>query len=231
MDSLPATSKPLEAALTGGKLRRVTLDEKAYRWLREALMAGSLQPGQVLTITGLAEQFDVSPMPVREALNRLVSEYALTLLPNRSLVVPALTPDTFREITAIRCRLESLAAAEATARMTRATLEEMTALNRQLEQDRTLDVVAFLTVNRRFHFALYEAAAMPVLLSLIEMQWARIGPLLRLVVRPDGDGRPLREHRALLKALKAGDAAAAADAIVQDLRHAADDILPRLQAE
>ena len=225
----PADAASLDSALAGSKLRRVTLDEKAYRWLREALMTGRLQPGQALTITGLAAQFDISPMPVREALNRLVAEYALTLQPNRSVVVPAMTRAAFAEITLIRCRLEALAAEVATPLLGKAALADMTAWNRRLERDTALDAAAYLAINRQFHFRLYAAAGLPGLLSLIESQWVRIGPMLRLHVAAERRGGPLAAHRALLAALKARDPAAAGAAIVEDLETAAGDILPRLQ--
>jgi DNA-binding GntR family transcriptional regulator len=221
---------PLDNALAGDKLRRVTLDEKAYRWVKDALMAGRLPPGQVLTISGLAEQFDISPMPVREALNRLVSEHALTLQPNRSLAVPVLTRADLAEVTLIRCRLESLAAECATPRLDAAGLAGMTALNRQMERDATLDAAAYLALNRQFHFRLYAAAGLPSLLSLIESQWVRIGPALRLYVDAQRRPGPLPSHRALLAALKARDAAAAGAALVADLETAAADILPKLHA-
>ena len=229
--SLPASlSKPLDNALAGDKLRRVTLDEKAYRWVKDALMAGRLPPGQVLTISGLAEQFDISPMPVREALNRLVSEHALTLQANRSLAVPVMTRDDLTEVTLIRCRLESLAAECATPRLDAEGLAEMAALNRQMERDATLDAAAYLTLNRQFHFRLYAAAGLPSLLSLIESQWVRIGPALRLHVDAERRPGPLPSHRALLAALKARDAAAAGAAMIADLKTAAEDILPKLGA-
>jgi DNA-binding GntR family transcriptional regulator len=229
--SLPAIlSKPLDNALAGDKLRRVTLDEKAYRWVKDALMAGRLPPGQVLTISGLAEQFDISPMPVREALNRLVSEHALTLQPNRSLAVPVMTRDDLAEVTLIRCRLESLAAECATPRLDAGGLAEMVALNRQMERDATLDAAAYLALNRQFHFRLYAAAGLPSLLSLIESQWVRIGPALRLHVDAERRPGPLPSHRALLAALKARDAAAAGAAMIADLKTAAEDILPKLGA-
>lgn len=226
--AVAATPASLDAALAGDKLRRVTLDEKAYRWVRDALMEGCLQPGQVLTISGLAEQFDISPMPVREALNRLVAEHALSLLPNRSVAVPSMTRADFSEVTLIRCRLEGLAAELAAGRIAKPAIAEMSALNRRLERDSALDPVGYLKVNRQFHFLLYAAAGLPSLLSLIEAQWVRIGPLLRLHVRPEHHVGPLRGHRDLLAALKARDPAAASAALLADLETAAQDILPRL---
>lgn len=223
-----ALGSALGTALGGDKLRRVTLDEKAYRWVRDALMAGRLQPGQVLTISGLAEQFDISPMPVREALNRLVAEHALVLQPNRSVAVPTLTADDFSEITLIRGRLEGLAAEMGATRIAPSVVAEMAAINRRLEKDGDLDPPSYLVLNRQFHFLLYAAAELPRLLSLIEAQWVRIGPVLRLHVRAEQLGGPLKAHRRLLAALKARDAAAAGAALLTDLETAAQDILPRL---
>lgn len=191
-------------------------------------MAGALPPGQVLTISSLAEQFDISPMPVREALNRLVADHALEQQPNRSFLVPAMTRVAFFEVTMIRCRLEGLAAEMATGRIGPEALAEMTALNRRLEREAELSPADLLALNRRFHFQLYEAAGLPRLLSIIEEQWVRIGPVLRLYVQPRTRGTPIRPHRALLAALKARDPAAASAAIADDLQTAADLILARL---
>ena len=47
---------------------RTTIQEGVYQQLRNALMAGSFDPGQTLTIASLAESFGTSNMPVREAL-------------------------------------------------------------------------------------------------------------------------------------------------------------------
>ena len=47
---------------------RVTVQDAVYLQLREALLIGRFDPGQVLTIASLSQTFDTSHMPVREAL-------------------------------------------------------------------------------------------------------------------------------------------------------------------
>ena len=47
------------------QVSRDTLQDQVYRQIREALMSGRFQPGQKLTIRGLAEALGSSPMPVR----------------------------------------------------------------------------------------------------------------------------------------------------------------------
>ena len=64
---------------------RMTLQERVYLALRKALILGRFAPGQALTVNELALRFETSPMPVREALARLVSEQALETSSNRSV--------------------------------------------------------------------------------------------------------------------------------------------------
>ena len=74
-------------------------------------MRGDFEPGQSLTIQGLSNALGTSPMPIREALHRLISERALVQMPNRSLAVPELTPDRYKDILRVRISVEGTAAA------------------------------------------------------------------------------------------------------------------------
>ena len=97
------------------RLQRATLNDEVYHELRRAIMSGAIEPGSTMTIRGLAQSFGISLMPVRQALNRLVAEHVLVLLPNRSVALPRIDAARFREITRIRVALEGLAAEEAVA--------------------------------------------------------------------------------------------------------------------
>src|SRR5512145_494581 len=111
------------------KLQRNTLNEAVYQQLKQALMSGRIAPGSTMTIRSLAASFGVSLMPVREALRRLVAEHVLVLQPNRSVALPVITRERFREITRIRTSLEGLAAEEATPLISADTLRKMAVLN------------------------------------------------------------------------------------------------------
>jgi DNA-binding GntR family transcriptional regulator len=212
------------------RLQRATLNDEVYRELRRAIMAGSVQPGQAMTIRSLAASFGVSLMPVREALGRLVAEHVLELRPNRSVAVPVLHRARFREITRIRVALEGLAAEEGTAQIADGEIRRMTELNARMEDIAVAPTPEALEDNRRFHFALYRAAGMPTLMALIESLWLQIGPLLSfhmrelaLVPQP-----VLVHHRRALDGLARRDGDVVRAAIIADIEDAAENIATRL---
>ena len=90
------------------KIEHQTLNDRAYGEIRKGLISSRFQPGQVLVIRNLAEAYGISTTPVREALQRLVAERLLFLLPNRSIAVPSLSVEKFTELARIRCALEGL---------------------------------------------------------------------------------------------------------------------------
>ena len=94
-------------------LQRKTMSLEVHKQLRTLLIGGRMMPGEQISLRSTAEALGVSVMPVREAVQRLVAEQALELAPNRTLRVPTMSADQFREITRIRINLEGLAAASA----------------------------------------------------------------------------------------------------------------------
>ena len=193
---------------------RDTLHEQIYRELRRALMSGAVRPGQPLSYRSLAEVLGTSPMPVRDAVRRLITERALEALPNRTIIVPDLSRERVDEIYKIRLALEVLATEQAASRMTRAILKELRALEDQIETAlRTADIARFTELNWRFHFRIYAAAGLPQLTEIIEGLWLQVGPSIWRQ-RPQDDAEPIaHRHRAIIEALERGDAAAARDAV------------------
>lgn len=209
--------------------RSGNLEDAAYAHLREALIGGLFSPGQTFTIRALAQVFGTSPMPVRDALKRLVAERALALLPNRSVVVPLMSRARFQEILQIRLSLEPMITARAVTRVTPELIEAMAEDHRQMcvALDEA-DAQQYLAANRQFHFRLYTAADTVVMLPVIEAMWVQIGPYLNQVFRDqEGGGAQgaVSHHMSLLQALRRNDAPAAAKAIWSDLSDAADSIL------
>lgn len=212
------------------KLQRNTLNEEVYQQLKQALMSGRIAPGSTMTIRNLAKSFGISPMPVREALRRLVAEHVLVLLPNRSVSLPIITRDRFREITRIRTSLEGLAAEEAAAVISADDIRTMTRLNEEMEREDATESVEYLVKNREFHFRLYRNCRMPTLLMIIESLWLQIGPLLTIQqLTYAGHGIAVQtHHRRALKALKKRDAKETREAIVSDIEDAAKIIAASL---
>lgn len=209
------------------RLSKTTLLDQAYEEVNDALMSGQFTPGDVLVIRQLAVEMGTSIMPVRDALQRLVAERALELLPNRMVQVPLITRAAFDQLTEIRIRLESLATESAARRVTHemiATLKEENEV--MLEAIRQQDAAKALEANKAFHFTLYRASESELLIGYIESLWLRIGPLLKTPWRL-AEGyvmfdRAQDTHQLVIDALKMQDATRAAAALVKDITDAAD---------
>jgi DNA-binding GntR family transcriptional regulator len=222
--------RPALAALQ--PVENATLALRVYRGLREMLMAGQVQPGQKLTLRELAGALGTSPMPVREAVQRLAVEGALEALPNRTIRVPVMTKTRFREVRRIRIALEGLAVEEATRHLRAPDFARLEKYNGEFTrglQRRHPDLPRVFRANKELHFAVYEAAAMPVLLGAIESLWLQIGPVLYLSLRTRADYRgrsPAPDwHSRLLGALRRRDAVSARRALEGDLMSAGEQIL------
>ena len=84
------------ASLPRRPVSRATLPNEIYRQIKELILDGGIAPGELVTIQGLADAFDVSTMPVREALQRLTTEKALTVMSGRSVGIPELEASRLR---------------------------------------------------------------------------------------------------------------------------------------
>ncbi|MBD9475341.1 GntR family transcriptional regulator [Achromobacter sp. ACM01] len=210
------------------KQERVTVADQIYQRTRELLMSGAVPPGEKVTLRGLASVLNTSPMPVREAVNKLVAEGALEMLPSRGLRVPKPGLTKFREIVRIRCCMEGFAAAEAAQIMTDATVARIQRYADEFDKlghQRKIDTLKTIEANRNLHFTLYEAAGMPLLVTMIENIWLQIAPLFSLSMgskdRKSESWESFSHHAALLDALKHRDGEAARAAIVADISDAA----------
>ena len=210
-----------------------TLSARVYQDLRELIMSGQLQPGERLTLAGMAAALGTSAMPVREAISKLAADEALEILPNKSVRVPVMTRSRFQELVVIRLVVEGLAVETAALRITGEQLSALTALEQAFAQEIVLpepDVNQIIQINKQLHFTAYAAAGMPTLSSLIEGLWLRIGPVLNLDLRNNASRRrsdlpSITAHHALVNALRAGDGVAAKAALTRDIKGAAEVIL------
>jgi DNA-binding GntR family transcriptional regulator len=169
--------------------------------LRELITDGQLSPGTPLRQRQLAEQFDVSYTPVREALRRLESEGLVVTDVHRGASVARAESEELEENYRILAALESLAGSLAVSKMTDNDMAEVEDLYQQVAAcDPDDDRLAEL--NRRFHFRVYECARSPMLLLLMRLLW-------RSFPRGPQAGRPhaesVQQHARLLTALRHRD--------------------------
>ena len=204
---------------------RMTIGDGVYLQLRNALITGSFDPGQILTIAALSKSFQTSHMPVREALRRLAAESALEVTSNGSAKVPDISVARLDDICQARIALEGLAtqlAAEKGDVRGLKGLDELMA--RHDASSAAGNIYDMLLKNRDFHFAIYRASQSEVLVQLIDSLWLRYGPYMRMlssfVAARHGTGLldPFTSHHhQIVAAIMAGDGAAARGHIIADI--------------
>jgi DNA-binding GntR family transcriptional regulator len=201
------------------QIRHETLNEKAYLQIKSSIMSGQVAPGEVLRIRNLADEYGVSPTPVREALKQLVAEHALEVLPNRSIVVPQLTRAKFEELTKIRLALEGLAGEMAARKADTKLPSELERLDKRMhDATKAENARLYLRLNEEFHFTLYQAGEAPSLLNFIEVLWLQIGPFLNNLFKIGRFQYDANEfHGEIVASLRRGDAAAVGRAVQNDI--------------
>ncbi|WP_104494113.1 GntR family transcriptional regulator [Paracoccus denitrificans] len=223
------TGKPLKPVAG-----RKTVQDQVYDQLREALMSGAFKARESFTIASLADHFQTSHMPVREALRRLAAENALRISPSGTAFVPDLSPEELDDISRARVIIEGAATELAAPNL---TAEDRKALAVLVDEHRANgisgDIAAMAAVNRRFHFHIYGAARSPILMSHIENLWLRSGPYVRFLsdrmgalLQTDHKGQFTRHHEAMLEALDRQDVPGFRAAMEKDIT-ATRDLLHR----
>lgn len=169
--------------------------------LREAILRGIFREGEPLRQDEIAKQFNVSRIPVREAMRQLEAEGLLKFYPNRGAVVAALTPAEVQEIGEMRIVLETLALQLAIPHLTEADLHRADAALDATE--RTTDVARWAELNWEFHAALYTPADRPRLLMTIKTLHVNVDRYIRLQMeKMNYHARSQKEHNQILQACR-----------------------------
>ncbi|MFA5663809.1 GntR family transcriptional regulator [Castellaniella sp.] len=172
--------------------------------LRNKILEGVLPPNLQLLQSEIADQYGVSRIPVREALNQLKAEGLVTLKKNRGAFVAGVTLDELYDSFDIRIALETHALRLAVPRYTAHDLNELQAILD--EYDESISPHAWRDLNLRFHMGLYTPCARPRLLKLIEDNVLSNSRFLRTYVSlVSGKTEPQRDHHQILDACAAGN--------------------------
>lgn len=201
-----------------GAQRHVTVQERVYQRLKTAIVQGQLDPGRSVTLRGLAEMLEVSPMPVRDAVRRLVAERALHKLSNRRIAVPTMTAQRFDEICRARLAVEPEAAAFALCGIDDERLARLTRIDAECSAAMAAgQVERYMQTNQEFHFTIYTARPQPVFMPMIESLWLQFGPFMRSVVGRWGTSRLVDQHEQAILAIRRRDERALRSAIQADI--------------
>lgn len=190
------------------KRARGTGWKSVYETLRNEILSLTLQPGQLLDETTLAERFDMSRSPVREALIRLSGEDLVVTLSNRSTIVAPIEVATFPKYVEALDLAQRVNTRLAAALRTDADLKIIARRQKEFEAAvRTGNHLQMSEANKQFHMAVAHAGKNPFLASFYERLLNQGQRMLHLhfeYLERTHEGYLLTdEHQLMLDAIKA----------------------------
>jgi DNA-binding GntR family transcriptional regulator len=198
-------------------MSHVTKQEFVYKTLREAIITCELAPGERLIIDDLARRYEVSIIPVREALRLLQSEGLVVSIAHVGATVAPISRDSVLEVFTMLEGLELVASRVAAERATPADLEAIATLVAEMDEAlRTEAPQAWGDLNTRFHLAISRAARMPVLQEMTKRAldlWDRVRRYYFKGVLVHRARRAQTEHHEILDSLKHRDLPRLAEAV------------------
>jgi len=181
------------------------------RAISDRIITGIMRPGEKLDELSLANRYDVSRTPVREALGQLAAMGLVDRRPNRGAIVALVKPDHLASMFESMAELEAICARFSAERM---TAHERRAL--EIEHRAAASLVArgseadYELFNSDFHTRLYRGAHSVHICDLAIATRSRLAPFRRAQFRLEGRlQKSWNEHDLIVTAIIAGDAAAA----------------------
>jgi len=195
--------------------------------IRQEIYEGAHKPGGRLNISDLAQRFDASAVPVREALRNLESEGLVEFRPNRGVVIRELSAREVRELFLMRLPLELLAATQAALLSDDAALDAIEA--NLARMDAMAGTEEWHALHEEFHHAFYSLSQLPRLTQQLDVLRGQMRPYGKLYLSdPKHVAMAQAEHYRMVEAARARDPDAIRPALVEHLRRPAHMALSAL---
>lgn len=210
-----------------------SLPEVIANDLRERILSGEMAEGEVIRQEALAEEYDVSRMPVREALKRLNAEGLVQWTNNRGGSVTRHSLSQIGEIFDLRILIEVDLFRRAIPAMTSTEFTRCTAILEQMEASYLEDDVGkWGTLNHDYHSALYAAAGRDLTTELLDRINLQSDRYVRMHLSVMKQREPAKEeHRKLLQLAQNRDVDEACDLLALHIRRTKDQLLEMVIAK
>jgi len=179
--------------------------------MAEAILSGEFAPGYRLDEQLLAQRYNVSRTPVREALRQLATTGLIEIRPRRGAVVTRVTPAQLEELFIAMGEMEATCARLAAMSMLPTERRRLQALHdRMASAERQKDAKAFADDNHLFHALIYVGSHNRFIEETAAALRRRLSPFRRAQFQLEGrPPRSFAEHDAVVSAIISGDPAAA----------------------
>jgi DNA-binding GntR family transcriptional regulator len=192
-------------------MSHLTKQAFVYTTLRNAILRCELEPGERLIIDDLARRYEVSIIPVREALRVLQSEGLVVSVAHVGATVAPISRDSVLEVFTLLEGLELVGTRAAAERATPAQLDQIATLVGKMDDAVSADrPQRWADLNTEFHLAISRAACMPSLLEMTQRAldlWDRVRRYYFKGVLARRAREAQAEHRLILQQLRARDLA------------------------
>ena len=206
--------------------------------LRTAILEGRFKPGEWLRQEKLAQELNVSQMPVREALKELAAEGLIEHVPYRGVRVVEFSTDDISDLYENRAFLEGRAAAFAAQYLTREEVNELQAMAHQMASLPPEQIGEYRKINRIFHETIFRASQHEYLIRTLSQLWETFPTMLigNFAVTaqqplPQRDEQDQQEHQAIIDALAAKHPERARAAMQAHILSAVNHLIESLKAK
>ena len=199
-----------------------TSKTRIYRDVRRSIIMGHQKPGERLEVEDLAQHFDTSVTPVRDALQMLSQEDLVTIRPRSGYFVARITLKQLRDMMDLRKILELAAIERAAQRISPEQIAELRSVHAGYTGDDDLSYDRYTDENRRFHYLIALASGNLEMAEMIAHLHDRLARFM--VLRHAGKSQQIT-HGIIVDALQAHDVEAAKTALLDDIDTSRDAIL------
>lgn len=209
-----------------------TTAQRLCQTLEDDIVTGRLLPGTRLEELTLAERFDVSRTPVREALQMLVTADLAEKRPRRGVVVAQISKDRLKLMFEAMAELEATCGRLAALRMTPGERKELSALHTHLGRIVSQgNIDEYVALNRMFHTLIYRGARNEVLVDISRNIRLRAAPYRRVQFNNlQRLASSHAEHAEIVEAIQQADATAASEALYRHIMSVQDETLAFLES-
>ena len=194
--------------------------EYAYQHLRSEILECQLMPGTRLTESGTLERLSLGKTPVREALQRLVNDNLMVVIPRHGYEVAPISLRDVEEVFGLRTIIEPQAVVMAIGKLEKKTLKHLHLLARTgYDPQNPKSIQAFQQANTEFHSIIAKASGNRRLAGIVESCLAESRRLIQfgMLIQPRSE-EATHEHEDLLHALEQKDQQAAMEISVRQIQ-------------
>ncbi len=203
------------------KTENKSLTTVIFERIRDDILYGKYEKGEKIVEAKLAEEFNVSRTPVREALKQLELDDLVENIPNRGVVVKGISKQDIVDIFTIRLAIEGIAVEWAIERMDQEDMQKIKEIYELMEfYTFKKDVKKFAELNTKFHEAIYKATKSRYLENVLKNY-----QVFMKVVRYKSLEKPgrlegaLNEHKLIVDALMEKDIEQARVVVIDHVKH------------